>query len=108
MRAAARPTLISAAALLSPKTLPRQLCSLAGVPPPPLNTMCEFFACTTIGDAEGHEGPTLTLQGSQLICVHLGAHLAQCARSATIWVCDCNKDPYFVILGALWLFESRF
>ena len=26
-------------------------------------------------------------------------HLAQCARSATIWVCGRTRDPYFVILG---------
>ena len=29
-----------------------------------------------------------------------GAHLVQCAHSATVWVCGHTKDPYFVILGA--------
>ena len=30
----------------------------------------------------------------------LGAPLAQCARSATIWASSRTGDPYFVILGA--------
>ena len=29
-----------------------------------------------------------------------GAHLAQCARSATIWASGRTRDPYFEILGA--------
>ena len=29
-----------------------------------------------------------------------GAPVAQCGRSATIWVSSCTGDPYFVILGA--------
>ena len=33
-----------------------------------------------------------------------GAPLAQCARSATIWVFSDSRIPYFVILGASLLF----
>ena len=29
-----------------------------------------------------------------------GVHLAQCARSATIWASGRTRDPYFEILGA--------
>ena len=36
-----------------------------------------------------------------------GAHLAQCARSA-IWASGRTRDPYFEILGASLVFESRF
>ena len=32
--------------------------------------------------------------------LHRGAHLAQCARSATIWAPGHTRDPYFEILGA--------
>ena len=29
-----------------------------------------------------------------------GAHLAQCARSATFWAFGRTRDPYFGMLGA--------
>ena len=37
-----------------------------------------------------------------------GALSVVCAHSATIWVSGRTRDPYFVILGASLLFESRF
>ena len=33
---------------------------------------------------------------------------AQCKRNVTIWVCGHTRDPYFVTLGALLLFDSGF
>ena len=38
----------------------------------------------------------------------LEALLVQCARSATIWVSGCARNPYFVILGASLLFDNWF
>ena len=38
----------------------------------------------------------------------MGAHLAQCARNAAIWVSGHTRNPRFVILWASLLFHSRF
>ena len=37
-----------------------------------------------------------------------GAHVVQCVRSATIWASFRTRNPYFVILLALSLFDSKF
>ena len=42
------------------------------------------------------------------ICLRASRSQAQCARSATIWACGCTRNPYFVILWASLLFDTRF
>ena len=53
--------------------------------------------------------PELTMQYSCEGCQpSKGAYLVQCAHSVTIWAFGRPRDPYFVILGASLLSESRF
>ena len=57
-------------------------------------------------------GPGQVASGSQkslrTVFSILGAHLAQCTRSASIWASGRARNPYFVILGASLLFDNRF
>ena len=44
--------------------------------------------------------PTISRVPKLQLAMSEGAHLAQCARSATIWASGHTRDPYFEIIGA--------